>query len=80
MWREGELGGGFGSGDSTLDNLLSAPDLGDLLSEQDVALLADVDDLLAGDAEVLDSSEDLLGNLSRGLVLGQGVGVVEGVI
>lgn len=64
----------------TLGDLLPAPDLGDLLLEQLVALAADVGDLLAGDAEVLDGSEDLLGNLGRGLVLGQGIRVVERVI
>lgn len=64
----------------TLGDLLSTPDLGDLLLKQLVALAADVGDLLASDAEILDSSEDLLGDLGRGLVLGQGVRVVERVI
>lgn len=64
----------------TLGDLLSSPDLGDLLLEQLVALAADVGDLLASDAELLDGSEDLLGDLGRGLVLGQGVRVVERVI
>lgn len=64
----------------TLGDLLSTPDLGDLLLKQLVALAADVGDLLASDAEVLDGSEDLLGDLGRGLVLSQGVRVVERVI
>ena len=64
----------------TLGDLLSAPDLGDLLLEQLVALAADVGDLLASDAEILDGGENLLGDLGRGLVLGQGVRVVERVI
>lgn len=64
----------------TLGDLLSTPDLGDLLLEQLVALAADVGDLLAGNAEILDSSEDLLGDLGRGLVLGQGIRIVKGVI
>lgn len=64
----------------TLLNLLSTPDLGNLLLEELVTLLADVNNLLASDAKVLDSSQDLLGDLGSGLVLGQGVRVVEGVI
>lgn len=64
----------------TLGDLLPTPDLGDLLLEQLVALAADVGDLLASDAEILDGSEDLLRDLGRGLVLGQGVRVVERVI
>lgn len=64
----------------TLGDLLSTPDLGDLLLKQLITLAADVGDLLASDAEVLDGSEDLLGDLGRGLVLGQGVRVVERVI
>lgn len=62
------------------DALLGTPDLVGLLGEQLVTLFADLDDLLAGDAEVLDCGENLLGDLSGGLVLGQGVGVVERVI
>lgn len=62
------------------DTLLGAPDLIGLVSEELVTLLANVDDLLAGDAKVLDGSEDLLGDLSGSLVLGQGVGVVERII
>lgn len=64
----------------TLLNLLATPDLGNLFLEKLVTLLANVNDLLAGNAEVLDSSQNLLGDLGSSLVLGKGVGVVEGVI
>lgn len=64
----------------TLLDLLAAVDLGHFLLDELVALLANLDDLLAGDAEVLDSSQNPLRDLSSGLVLGQGVGVVEGVV
>lgn len=62
------------------DTLLGAPNLVGLLSEELVALLANLDDLLAGNAEVLDGGENLLGDLGGGLVLGEGVRVVEGII
>lgn len=64
----------------TLLHLLATPDLGDLLLEELVTLLADVDNLLAGNAEVLDSSQYLLGDLGSSLVLGQSIRVIEGVI
>lgn len=64
----------------TFGDLLSTPDLANFLFEKLVALLANVDNLLASNTEVLDSGENLLGDLSRRLVLGQGVGVVEGVV
>lgn len=64
----------------TLVNLLAAVDLGNLLLEELVTLLADLDDLGAGDAKLRDLSEDLLGDLASGLVLGQSIRVVEGVI
>lgn len=65
---------------STFGDLLPTPNLANLLLEELVALLANVDNLLAGNAEILDSSENLLRDLSRSLVLRQGVGVVQGVI
>ena len=64
----------------TLVDLLSAVDLGNLFLNEFVALLADGDDLLAGDTELGNLGEDLLGDLGGGLVLGEGVRVVEGVI
>lgn len=64
----------------TLLNLLAAVDLGHFLLNELVALLADLDDLLAGYAEVLDSSQNPLRDFGSGLVLGQGVGVVKGVV
>lgn len=64
----------------TLVNLLAAVDLGNLLLEDLVTLLADLDDLGAGDAKLRDLSEDLLGDLTSSLVLGQSIRVVEGVI
>lgn len=64
----------------TLGDLLSTPNLANLLLEELVALLANVDNFLAGKTQVLDSSENPFGNLGRRLVLGQGVGVIKGVI
>lgn len=64
----------------TLDNLLSAVDLGKLLFHQLVTLLADLDNLCAGDAELGDLSQDLLGDLTSGLVLGQSIRVTQRVI
>lgn len=64
----------------TLDNLLSTVDLGNLLLEQLVALLADIDNLCAGHAELRHSGQDLFGDLGRGLVLGESIRVVEGVV
>lgn len=71
-WRGGVL--------LTLVNLLAAVDLGNLLLEELVTLLANLDDLSAGDAKLRDLSEDLLGDLASSLVLGQSIRVVEGVI
>ena len=64
----------------TLGDLLAAVDLGDLLLEDLVTLLADFDDLRTGDAELGDLGEHLLGDLRSGLVLGESVRVVEGVV
>lgn len=64
----------------TLGDLLSTVYLGDLLLEELVALLADVDDLLARDAELGHGSQDLLADLGGGLVLGQSIRVGQGVI
>lgn len=64
----------------TFGDLLSAVDLGELLLNQLVALLADVDNLGTGHAEVRHGSQDLLGDLGGGLVLGESIGVVEGVV
>lgn len=76
-----ETGGRDGSGvGEALGDLLAAVDLGKLLLDELVALLADVDDLLAGGNELGDLSKDLLRDLSGGLVLGEGIGVVEGVV
>lgn len=75
------LYGRGGCGSITLrDTLLGTPDLVGLFGEELVALLTDLDDLLAGKTEVLDGGEDLLGDLGGRLVLGEGVGVVEGII
>jgi hypothetical protein len=64
----------------TLDNLLSTVDFGKLLLEQLVTLLADIDNLGAGHDELRHSGEDLFGDLGRGLILGQSIRVVEGVV
>lgn len=64
----------------TLRDLLSTPDLANLLLKKLVALLANVDNLLAGNAEILDGSKNFFRDLGRRLVLSQGVGVVEGVV
>jgi hypothetical protein len=64
----------------TLDNLLSTVDLGKLLFKQLVTLLADIDNLCAGHAELRHSGQDLFGDLGRGLVLGESIRVVEGVV
>ena len=73
----GRDGGGVGE---ALGDLLAAVDLGKLLLDELVTLLADVNDLLAGGNELGDLSKDLLRDLSSGLVLGEGIGVVEGVV
>lgn len=64
----------------TLVDLLATVDLGDFLLEDLVTLLADFDNLGAGNAKLGDLSEDLFGDLASVLVLGQGVRVLEGVI
>jgi hypothetical protein len=75
----GAGGDGRGVGEALVD-LLAAVDLGNLLLEKLVALLADGDDLLARNAELGDFGEDLLRDLSRGLVLRESIRVVEGVV
>lgn len=64
----------------TLDNFLSTVDLGKLLLEQLVTLLADIDNLCAGHAELRHGSQNLFGDLGSGLVLGESIRVVEGVV
>lgn len=64
----------------TFLDFLATVDLGHLLFEEFVSLLADVDDLLSGEAEVFDSSQNLLRDLGSSLVFGQGIGVVKGVV
>lgn len=64
----------------TLGDLLASEDLGDLLLDELVALLADVDDLAASDAELRHLGQDLLRDLACRLVLGEGVGVVDGIV
>jgi hypothetical protein len=63
-----------------LQILLSSVDLGDLLVQELVTLLADGHDLLASNAELGDLIQNLLGDLGGTLVLCEGVGVVQGVI
>jgi len=63
-----------------LGDLLSSVDLGDLLLDELVSLLADVYDLGAGNTESGNILQDLLGDLRGGLVLGKSVGVVEGIV
>lgn len=64
----------------TLGNLLATVDLGDLFLDELVTGLADLDNLCAGDAELGDLGEDLFRDLTGSLVLGQSIGVVEGVV
>lgn len=64
----------------TLGDLLSSVDLGDLFLDQLITLLADFDNLCAGNNQLGHLSKNLLGNLGRRLVLGQSIGVVEGVV
>lgn len=64
----------------TLENLLSTVDLGNLLLQQLVALLADIDNLCARHAELRHSGQDLFGDLGSGLILGESIRVVEGVV
>lgn len=63
-----------------LEILLSSIDLGDLLVQELVALLADGHDLLASNAELGHLSQNLLGDLGGTLVLCEGIRVVQGVI
>lgn len=67
-------------GKQTLVDLLSTVDLGELLLDELVTLLADGDNLLARLDELGNRSQDLLRDLSGGLVLGESIGVVEGVV
>lgn len=64
----------------TLGDLLAAVDLGNLILKQLVALLADFNDLGARDAELGNLGKHLLRDLCSGLVLGESVRVVEGVV
>lgn len=64
----------------TLDNFLSTVDLGKLLFEQLVTLLADIDNLCARHAELRHGGQDLFGDLGSGLILGESIRVVEGVV
>lgn len=63
-----------------LEILFSSVDLGDLLVQELVALLADGHDLLASDAELGNLIQNLLGDLGGTLVLCEGIRVVQGVI
>lgn len=71
---------GIASWKRTLGNLLSSINLGHFLLQNLVTLLAYLDNLCAGNAELGDLGENLFGNLTGGLVLGQGIGVIEGVV
>lgn len=64
----------------TLGDLLASVDLGDLLLEQLVAGLADLDILGARDDKLGHLGQDLLGDLSGGLVLGESIGVAQRVV
>lgn len=64
----------------TLSDLLATVDFGNLLLNKLVALLTDVDDLAARDAELGHLGKHLFRDLGGRLVLGEGVGVVEGVV
>jgi hypothetical protein len=64
----------------TLVDLLSSVNLGNLFFDQLVTLLADVDDLGARDDELGHLSKNLLGDLSGGLVLGEGIWVSQRVV
>lgn len=68
------------SGRHTLCDLLSSVNLGNLLLEELVSLLADVYDLLTSNAELGDGIEDLVGDNTSILILGKGVWVGEGVV
>ena len=64
----------------TLGDLLAAVDLGELLLNELVSLLADVDNVGTSNAELGHLGQHLLRDLGGRLVLGDGVGVVEGVV
>lgn len=64
----------------TLRDFLSAEDLGNLLLKQLVTLLTNGDNLLASNTELGNLGKDLLRDLGGSLVLGESVGVVEGVV
>lgn len=64
----------------TLYDLLSTVDLCDLLLQELVTSLADCDDLLSGSAKSSNGLQDLLGDLSSALVLGEGIRVIESVV
>lgn len=64
----------------TLGDVFATEDLGNFLLNELVALLADLDNLGAGNAELGYIGKDLLGNLGGRLVLGDGIRVVESVV
>lgn len=64
----------------TLQDLLSAVDLGQFLLEESITLLANRHDGLAGSAKLGDGAEHLLGDLGGILVLGESIRVVQGVV
>lgn len=64
----------------TFGDLLSAVDLGNLLLKQLITLLADIDNLCTRHAELRHGSQNLFRDLGSSLILGESIGVVEGVI
>jgi hypothetical protein len=64
----------------TFVDFLATEDLANFFLNQLVALLAYFHNFGARNAEFLDVGEDLLRDLGCSLVLGEGVGVVEGVV
>lgn len=64
----------------TLGDLLATVNLSKFLLDELVSLFAKIDDLGTGDAELGHVGQDLLGDLGGRLVLGEGVGVVEGIV
>ena len=63
-----------------LEILFSSVDLGDLLVQELVALLADGHDLLASNAELGHGIQDLLGDLGGTLILCESIRVIQSVI
>jgi hypothetical protein len=63
-----------------LEILFSSVDLGDLLVQELVALLADGHDLLASDAELGNLIQNLLGDLGGTLILCESIRVIQSVI